>query len=42
MTRPLLPEGINVRQATDGLGPGAGRILVAKPWEYNHFTSKVR
>lgn len=39
--RPLLTEGIDVRPAADGLGPGAGRILVAKPWEYNHFTSKV-
>lgn len=39
--RPLLSEGIDARPAADGLGPGAGRILVAKPWEYNHFTSKV-
>lgn len=37
--QPLLSEGIQVKQVE---GIEAGRILVAKPWEYNHFTSKVR
>ena len=37
--RPLLAEGIDLRQVD---APAAGRLLVAKPWEYNHFTSKVR
>lgn len=42
LDKPLLAEGINIRSLPEGVPPTLqqGQILVAKPWEYNHFTSK--
>lgn len=42
LDKPLLAEGINIRSLPAGVPPALqqGQILVAKPWEYNHFTSK--
>jgi putative AlgH/UPF0301 family transcriptional regulator len=38
----LVSEGIDIRCPSPGTPTplAQGRLLVAKPWEYNHFTSK--
>jgi len=40
--KPLVSEGIDIRCPSPGTPTplAQGRLLVAKPWEYNHFTSK--
>jgi len=40
--KPLVAEGIDIRCPSPGSPTplAQGRLVVAKPWEYNHFTSK--